>query len=104
MMKPTEFTPDYAFPDAVFAAWAALASGHAPRESIRPVAQRGQRLPGVYATSRGLYARFSRKVAGRLTYFYVATGVQGDFSKEEEARLHQLWLVASTAWDAGKGR
>lgn len=93
------FTPDDTFTVALYHAIMTYGAGHKPRAPRRQTSQRGKRLPGVYATPRGLYARFSRLIDGKLTDFYVATGTKGDYSKAEEERLHGLWVVASEKWD-----
>lgn len=93
------FTPDYALTDAIIAAWADAA--RATATSLAPVvSQRGQRMPGVYDSGRGLYARFCRFVGGKRCYFLVQTGRMGDYSQDEERRLHELWVAACDAWDA----
>lgn len=98
-----DFTPDDTFTIALYRAIMTYGAGHKPRVvTRRPTEQRGQRLPGVYATPRGLYARFMRHIDGKLTCFYVATGTMGDYSKQEEERLHILWLEASATWDRGE--
>lgn len=100
---PHDAALDYALTDAIIDAWrrAALATDTA----LAPVAgPRGKRLEGVYDSGRGLYARFCRHVNGKRQYFLVQTGTMGDYSKQEEQRLHALWLEATDAWDAEHGR
>lgn len=55
-------------------------------------------LPGVYATRRGLEARFFRMVEGKRATIRCGVGTPGLFTRAEEERLHQLWKAATAAW------
>jgi hypothetical protein len=60
-------------------------------------------MKGVYVNkTQGLHARFFRSVGGKTKTYHVATGQPGVFTRAEEERLHELWKVATAAWDRAR--